>query len=151
MSQPNQKQPQPKKELEPEVIKAIVDQQTQKLQLEHQRLRLEEKRLDQNARLAEKAMEQQAAFLKEQPKEHRKTLTRIAYIVGGIIAMFLLFMGFLVYTGNKDFASDFLKVCSYIATSALSFWVGRKSKPQSQSNNTPTDPADIHDAEVVDD
>jgi ABC-type dipeptide/oligopeptide/nickel transport system permease component len=139
---------QPPTQLDPSVIKAIVEQQGQKLQVELQRLKVDEKRLDQDARLAEKSMQYQAEFLKAQPSENRKTLTRIAYVVGGIVVIFLSFLGFLVYTGNKDFADSFLKFITYLVTSIVSFWIGKKSVSQKSSKNNSSD---IEDAEIIDD
>lgn len=146
--QPSQQSKIPE-QLQPEVIKAIIEQQGQKIQLELQRIELEKLRLGQNTKLAEKAMENQSDFLKRQPSEERKTFTRIGYVVGGIIIVFLAFMGFLVYTGNKDFADSFLKFLTYLVTSIFSFVVGRKSVPENKSSKNKSD--SIEDAEIIED
>lgn len=57
-----------KPELDPETIKAIVAQQSEKLKLEAQKIRLEEKRLDQNGILAEKSLQFNSEIIKNTPQ-----------------------------------------------------------------------------------
>jgi hypothetical protein len=46
----------PKFELDQEAIKAIISQKAQEVQLEFQKLKLDEKRLEQDGKLSEKSM-----------------------------------------------------------------------------------------------
>lgn len=139
----------PIQQLDSETLKKLIDQQGQKVQLELQRLELEKMKLGHNAKLAEKSLEHQSLYLNNQPQEHRKTITRLGYILGGILLMFLVFIGFLVYTGNKDFADTFLKFISYVATSVFSYLIGRSTR--SASKQTESGKEIIEDANVIED
>ena len=70
-------------QLDPETIRAFVESQQLELQNEAMRLKIREKELDVNASYAKESLKLQAAYLDKKPEEERKTITRIAWIVGG--------------------------------------------------------------------
>ena len=121
----------------PEVLKSFVEVQKKKIQNEGRELSIREKEIASNERLALKSMELQADLLKERPKEMRKSITMLAYIVMGSVAFILLFLGWLVYRDNKDFAVEVIDKGSYLIVAILSYIVGKKNgkSPQDKTND----------------
>jgi hypothetical protein len=137
-----------KPELDPETIKAIVAQQSEKLRLEAQKIRLEEKRLDQNGILAEKSLQFNSEIIKKHPSEQRKTILTIGGIVIAIIAIFLAFILFCLSQGNNEFADRFLNWIGHIGGAIGGFFVGKwSSKRKPSQDSMPSEP---EDAEIVD-
>jgi len=150
MSQPqnqkgNQNSQQPNKipELDVEVIKAIVQQQSQKLQIEAARLKIEEKRLEQDGKLSEESLRLNGVLLQNAPKEHRKT-TQL-YIIGvGIFLLILLgFISICLYFDKEDFLLKFLEWISHFAALVIGFFVGRISKKVSKQSDATTTDAEV--------
>jgi hypothetical protein len=138
-----------KPELDPETIKAIVAQQSDKLKLEAQKIRLEEKRLDQNGILAEKSLQFNSEIIKRHPSEQRKTIAVIGSIVIAIIVIFLAFILFCLSKGNIEFADKFLNWIGHIGGAVGGFFVGKLSskKKQPPEDSIQSEP---EDAEIVD-
>jgi len=136
-----------KPELDPETIKAIVAQQSEKLKLEAQKIRLQEKQLDQNGILAEKSMVLNSEIIKKHPSEQRKTILTIGGIVIAVIIIFLAFILFCINQGNAEFADKFLSWIGHVGGAVGGFFVGKwsnKKKPEDTINTEP------EDAEIVD-
>lgn len=144
--QRNNQQPPAKTELNEEIIKSIIDQQSRRLQLDESRLRLEEKRVEQDGKFAEQSLKFNAEILKATPGETRKTATRLAWIIGGFVVLGLGFLTWWIHLGKEEFAYKFLQGLSYLATSVLSFLAGQKIKFKKGDNKS----SEIEDAEVID-
>lgn len=148
----NQGQPEPKNgkgqkpELDQETIKAIIAQKAQEVQLEIQRIKLEEKRLEQDGKLSEKAMDYNSKFLKDYPKQHRQTI--ITYGTLSIIALFgvLFFIGYCLNRGDSEVAKQFLAVVTHFITLAIGLLVGRSSSKKKSDKEKPGEP---EDAEII--
>ena len=65
-------------EFDLETIKAIVAQKGHELQIEAQKLRLEEKRLEQDGKLAEKSLEHNSKLFKIFPQSNVKLFSQLA-------------------------------------------------------------------------
>jgi hypothetical protein len=108
------------------VIQQFLENQKAQLYNDAEELKLRAEELKQNARLAEKSMEFQAAHLSRQPSEGRKTVTRIAYIFGGIMLLLFIFVGFCLYLNKDQFIIAFLKNAGYVVTTGMGYWFGRR-------------------------
>lgn len=158
MAQPNRNEPRtPQTPVPPpnavpidgETVKNLIAQQSQKLALEASKVRLDEKRIEADVKLAEQSMTLNASILKDQPKEQRKTVTTYAWIIG---IFFLLIAGFVVSClalGKDDFIVDCLKGLKDLAIAIVSFLIGRKTVGK-QDEKGPTSSPGYQDAEVVD-
>jgi hypothetical protein len=92
-----------------------------------------------------KSIEAQREYLKGKPSQDRKTLVAFSGVVIVILAMFAVFMCYLLNTGNKDFAHSILIGLSHIAVGSGGYFVGTKVKktPKAQADN------DIQEPEMV--
>lgn len=146
---PNQNNKQNQKslpDLDPETIKAIVVQQGQKLQLEANKIRLEEKRLEQDGKLAERSIDMQSQLLKDYPAQQRKTILVVGAVIVVVILIFLLFILYCISQGKENFADKFLTWLSHIAGIVGGFFVGRISSKKNHGKQQPSGP---EDAEIV--
>lgn len=148
MSNQQAKQPIPngsKTEISADILKEWLSQQSQKIQLDKDEIKLREKEIDSNERLALKSMEHQAADNKSNPGQVRKTIALFA----GIILLFtVLVIGtvcYLLSTGNKDFAYAIGKGVSYLATTTIGYFIGTRQNRKTSKN------IDIPEAEIVSD
>jgi hypothetical protein len=131
--------------LTPKLAEKFLETQKQQLLNEATELRIREKEIDINARLGEKSMELQADYLKAKPSENRKTITRFAYIVGGLtLLIFALIFGCL-YLNKEDFLITLIEKVGYVVTTGMGYWFGKKSNEP--KNKTIDD--EIEDANVV--
>jgi hypothetical protein len=135
-----------KPELDLETIKALVAQKSQELQLEAQKLKLEEKRLEQNGKLAEISIEHNSKLIQKYPAEQRKTILTIGGIACFVLILFLLFILYCISQGNTEFADKFLNWISHIAGIAAGFFVGRFSIKKKRSTDSSEEP---EDAEII--
>lgn len=126
-------------EFSPELLKSFVDVQKKKIENEGRELAIREKEISSNEKLALKSMELHADLLKVRPKEMRKSITRLAYISMGSLGVILAFIGWLVVSGHKDFANEFMHKASYVIVAGLSFVAGRKSIKYSKRKNNEDD------------
>jgi len=111
-----------------ETLKQFLENQKAQISLDAENLKLKHEELRANTKLAEKSMELQANYLARQPSEGRKSLTRMAYVIGGIILLFFIFIAYCLNLGKEGFIVGFLKNVGYLITTALGYWMGRKEK-----------------------
>ncbi len=130
-------------QLDPETIRAFVESQHLELQNEAMRLKIREKELDVNASYAKESLKLQAAYLDKKPEEERKTITRIAWIVGGFAVLLLGFVVFCLMYDEREFITKVLKGLSYLATTGLGYYFGQRNKDTSKP------PSDTPNAQVV--
>lgn len=118
-----------------------------KLQLEGDKIRLEEKRLDQDGKLAAKSLEINSQLLREYPSQHRKTILTYGAIICFIILIILGFILYCISQGKTEFADKFLNWLSHIGGIAGGFLFG---KLINKKKRTPEASAVAEDAEIVD-
>lgn len=92
-----------------EMITEFLENQKAQINLDTESLKFKHEELKANTRLAEKAMELQAQHLSRQPEEGRKSITRIGYIIGGLVLIFFIFVIFCLYLKEEAFLIGFLK------------------------------------------
>jgi hypothetical protein len=134
-------------ELDQETIKAIISQKAQEVQLEFQRVKLEEKRLEQDGKLAEKSMYFNNELLKAYPRQHRQTVITYGAFITVIFFGALTFIGYCIYRGDSEFAKQFLTVVTHIITLAIGLLVGRQSNKKKLDKNKAGNP---EEAEIID-
>jgi hypothetical protein len=137
----------PLNDLDLETIKLIVTQKGQELQVEAQKLRLEEKRLEQNGKLAEKSLEHNSKLIQKYPSEQRKTMLTIGGIACFILLLFFLFILYCISQGKTEFADKFLNWISHIAGIAAGFFVGKYGTKKKRNKGISEEPEDV---EIVD-
>lgn len=142
----NQNSSQPSnKDLPIHIIEKVVETQKEQIILQSQELKLREKEIEINAKLAEKQMNIQAEILKNKPAESRKSFQTVATFITIVFILFILFFMFCVYTGREDFALKIFGYFMYLVTSVVGYLIGRKSvqyKPDNKGD-------DVEDATVV--
>lgn len=122
-----------------ELIQEFIKTEQAKIAYKTEELKLKNKSIDSNVRLAEKDIECQYQLLKQKPKEHRQTMIVYALCIGGLATLFLGFLFFLVMYDKVSFALEFLKWVGYILGLLLSFFAGRlsaKSKTTKKAEGT---------------
>lgn len=135
-----------KPELDQETIRAIISQKAQEVQLEFQRLKLEEKRLEQDGKLSEKAMDYNSRFAKDYPKQHRQTIITYGIFITAIFFGVLFFIGFCLYRGDAEVAKQFLAVVTHFITLTIGLFVGKSvQKKYDKQKQDATDDAEIID------
>jgi lipopolysaccharide export LptBFGC system permease protein LptF len=130
----------PKFELDQEAIKAIISPKAQEVQLEFQKLKLDEKRLEQDGKLSEKSMYYNNEFLKAYPKQHRQTIITYGAFFTLIFFGALAFIAFCIYRGSSEFAKQFLTVVTHIITLVTGLLVGKQSNKRKIANGKASDP-----------
>jgi hypothetical protein len=135
-----------KPELDQDTIKAIISQKSQEVQLEFHRLKLEEKRLEQDGKLSEKAMDYNSKFVKDYPKQHRQTIITYGIFITLTFFGVLFFIGFCLYRGDAEVAKQFLAVVTHFITLVIGLFVGKNV--QKKSNKEKQDGPE--DAEILD-
>lgn len=136
-----------KSDLDQETIRAIIAQKAQEVQLEFQRLKLDEKRLEQDGKLSEKSMHYNSEFLKAYPKQHRQTLITYGVIIVVIFFGALTFIGYCIHKGDSEFAKQFLTVVTHIITLVIGLFVGKQSYKKKADRDKGAEP---EEAEVAD-
>lgn len=142
---PNTSAQTPNFDLTPEILKDFIEVQKQKSLNEAKELQFKEKQLELNAKHAQRVMDHQVFYLTNRPVETRKTLTRLAWIIG---LLSIIVMGFLttwICLDKEQFAYKFLQGAGYIITTGLGYWLGTKNKDAKGGK----DDNDINNAEVV--
>jgi len=134
-------------ELDQETIKAIIAQKNQEVQLEFQRLKLDEKRLEQDGKLAEKSMDYNSRLIKDYPKQHRQTLITYGIFITVILFGVLIFIGYCLQRGDSEFAKQFLAVITHIITLIIGFFVGKQVNKKKSDKDAPGEP---EDAQIID-
>lgn len=136
-----------KPELDLDTIKAIVAQKSQEVQLEIQRLKLEEKRLEQDGKLAEKSMDYNSKFIKDYPKQHRQTIITYGSFITAIFFGVLIFIGYCIQRGDSEFAKQFLTIVTHIITLIIGLFVGKQTNKKRIDKDKSNGP---EDAEIID-
>jgi Flp pilus assembly protein TadB len=139
MPQPQKNQPQSNTDLDPDIVKSWLQQQGLKLQIEQQRNEYDNKKLELDGKLAEKSIEHNAEILKAQPAENRKTITRLFWIVFGILVLVFGVLTLWLFIGKEEFAYKFLQGISYFATTAIGYYAGNSRKKSKEDNSEITD------------
>lgn len=121
------------------LLEKFVETQLIRVKNESKELELKSKDMDYQYRHADKLLSHQAEYLKTKPTEHRKTVTRIAWILGLILIIFLVFIGFCLYLGKDQFILNMLHGLSYFVLSALSYIAGKKSGNSKKSKSGQND------------
>lgn len=134
-------------ELDQETIRAIISQKAQEVQLEFQRLKLDEKRLEQDGKLSEKSMYYNNEFLKAYPKQHRQIVITYGAFITLIFFGALIFIGYCIHRGDSEFAKQFLTVVTHIITLVIGLFVGKQSSKKKAGKDKATEP---EEAEVTD-
>jgi hypothetical protein len=134
------------KDLPVHVVEQIIETQKQQLILQAQELKLREKELDVNAKLAEKQMAIQGELLKNKPSETRKTFKSAAIFIIVFLLVFLGFFGYCVETGHEEFATKIFGYLMYGVTTVGGYFAGKKSAHK----GTGSKPDEPEQAQVVD-
>ncbi|MEX0291036.1 MAG: hypothetical protein AB3N14_18175 [Flavobacteriaceae bacterium] len=129
-----------------ELIKSFLEVQNQKAQNELKHLEIEKERLGHDFKLANKTLDIQGAFIKQEPKEKRTTLVYISVICVVVLLIVLNFMFILITKGHKDIAQEIAQWSSYFIVAIVSYFAGKKSKSQKGDD---TNPDEIEDAEII--
>lgn len=124
MPQRDSNNPQP---IDPNLIRSWIENQRQELQNRHTELDLKAKEIEANKSLALKSLELQGNILKNHPKEFRKTITRVGYIVGAVILLIMGFLSYCLWMGKDEFAKSVLHISVYLVSVLASYWFGRKN------------------------
>ncbi|MDI9364161.1 MAG: hypothetical protein QM541_04355 [Flavobacterium sp.] len=135
------------KDLPIHVVEQIIESQKQQILLKTQELKLKEKELDINAKLAEKQMGLQAEILKSKPTETRKNFTVVGLFIVGFFALSLFFFGYCVQTGHEDFALKVFGYIMYAVTTIAGYYAGKKSGQKDKQGKNDTE---IEDATIID-
>ena len=138
MSNPRNNPPQ-SKELPPHLIEQFIENQKQQLLVQQQEMRLREKELDSNAKLAEKQLTIQGDLLKNKPAEQRKTFKLFGVVICSILLIFLGFFAVCLYMNHEGFALRFFQYMMYAVTSIVGYYVGKKSSTKNQDKKTEED------------
>jgi hypothetical protein len=148
MYQEQQEQPKAeyKGEVDSEVIRAIITQQSQKLHLEEKKFLLEEKNLEYNTRLAEQAMKFNSVFLKDAPKNGRKLLATQAMAASLILLIILSFIGYCLYIGKEEVVNKLIVFFTHSVTLILGLFIGRNIKKRDKNDDRNED---MPQAEIV--
>jgi hypothetical protein len=131
----------PFNDLDLETIKLIVAQKGQELQVEAQKLRLEEKRIVLRLRSGLKG-----SWTVLSGVEGRKTILTIGGIACFILLLFFLFILYCISQGKTEFADKFLNWISHIAGIAAGFFVGKYGTKKKRNKDVSEEP---EDAEIV--
>jgi len=124
-------------------VEKIIDLQISRVQNEAKELELKEKEMDHNAKLAHKSIELQAKIEESRPAENRKTITRLGYIVGGLMVVCMLFMIACLYLNKEEFLYSFVKGVGYIITTGIGYFAGKKSSKPHDSKTHKYDDAEM--------
>lgn len=123
--------------IDPEAVKQFLKVQTLQAQNDAKELEIRTKEADNNYKYAQRSLELQAEHLKMRPIEGRKTFQMMGNYLIGFFLLVLVFCGFCLYMGEKEFLLDFLKISGYFFTSALGYFIGRrqaKVRPREENN-----------------
>jgi hypothetical protein len=144
----NSQQNQPNNQLPANVIEQFLKTQHLNAMNEAEEIKLRSKEIDLQARFAEKSLEIQAQIISNKPSEGRKTVTRLAYIIGGFLTIFFSFVGYCLYIGKDQFVLQFLQIIGYFITTALGYYFGR-TKTKNEKSDSQSITSTISDAEIV--
>ena len=124
----------------------MIKIEEQKMILNIQKQQSRDKEIDAQLKIAEISIKAQTEHLKAKPGELRKTIGLVATIIIIILALFCVFIGYLLNTNNKDFAYKIFLGLSHISTLLIGVFVGNRGKKTSNHSIPP----DIQEPEVTD-
>lgn len=138
---------QPKKpELDADIVKAIIEQQGKRIQLEEKQLQLEEKKLHHNSKLAELSMQHNADYLKSAPRDKRKLLRLQIIAVVVILVIVLFFIGYCLRIGKDEIVNKVIVLFTHTATLLIGLFIGKKIKRKEDERSNDDGP---EEAEIV--
>lgn len=109
------------------IIQDIVSTEKLKINVKLEELKLRNRQLDSNEKLASKQMQFEFDLMSKEPSNSKSKLITMTMCIGGLSAVFLGFIGYMVVSNHQDFALDFLKWVGYVLGLILSFLAGRLS------------------------
>lgn len=131
--------------LDKEIIKKIVENQTQLAKNEASKIQLHAKEIDHNAEIAKRTLELQGKYLMQAGTEKRKTIQLYSVFIGLFLAAFLIFFFSCLYFGFQDFALKSLAVVSHLLTLIIGYYFGKRNNKDSSKEDN------IDDAEIIED
>lgn len=121
-----------------DILRQFMENESKKIAIQEKRFALEEANQQRQYDYACKALEAQKELLIAQPGENRKSLTRLFWVVAGIIVILLVFFGYCIYMGKEQVV---LSVIKYLGTAVLSFvsglLYGKSKREQPVKSETP--------------
>jgi hypothetical protein len=129
------------------LVQDIVKTEQQKIAFKVEELKIKDKEIDSNERLAKFSMEREFQLLEKKPDQHRQITIVYTCCISALLIIFLGFIGFLVISGQSAFVEKFLGWIAYLVISGLSFWAGRYTKTISNKKDKQQD--DISDATII--
>lgn len=112
---------QPVKIVSEEVVRQMVQNEANKIELQKQKLSLQSQNLEKQHDYACRALDAQREYLKVTPKEKRKDFITLGVFVVIIIVLVFVFFGFCIINHQIDLV---LTIVKYIAIIVLSFTGG---------------------------
>lgn len=127
-------------------LSQFLDNQAKQLELEASRIKLREKELEHNAKLASESMKHNSDLMKNAPWEHRKNIRTYALIGGSFVVVMLVFIGYCLHSNHEEFVLKFLQLIAYVVVTAIGYFAGvqRGKRVVVEKKN------EIEDAEIVD-
>lgn len=118
-------------------LEHFVKTQQQKLLNEAEEIKLKGREIELHSKYAEKALDHQAKHLASKPVEQRKTITRVALIIGALVLIFMGFIALCLYMGKDEFILQFLHIASYFLTTLIGYYFGKQGhrKGEQSDNN----------------
>jgi len=126
------------------MIKSFIEAQKLKAANESQELKLEEKKLEYNFKLANKSMDIQKTFIEKEPQERRKNIILVCSVAIFVVGGLCFFIWILIQSGNEDFAHQIIKWGSYLLIAMVSYFAGKKNRSSEKDDDD-----DIEDAEII--
>jgi len=145
-SNPQHQPPKNSVPIDGETLKAILEQQNQKLALDLKRATIDEKRIDTDAKLAEKSMNLNFELLKNEKEENRKTAKTYAIILCVILCLVFSFILACLYLGKQAFVALLFKNAKEVVIAIIAFFAGKTAKIGKKGTKGETD---VEDAAVV--
>jgi len=139
----NTDQDTPQPPMDKKLLAQMVEAQILKTKNESRELDIRSKEVDHQAEYANNYLKVQAELLKNKPYENRKTMTRMAYIVGGFVMLFVLLIMVCLYLNKETFLITLLKGIGYVFTTLGGYWAGTKNKQDKKDISTDNNPQSI--------
>lgn len=121
--------------IDPETIKVWIQNQTIELQNQKSENEIRKIEIEANTRLSEKSLDIQKEVLTNRGRDFRMTITRLAWIGASFLIILLLFFGFCLWFNKDQFAYKVGQGISYLFTTFLGYFFGRKSINKTEQNS----------------
>lgn len=125
------------------LLAQMIEAQILKTKNESRELDIRSREVDHQAEYANNYLKVQAELLKNKPSENRKTMTRMAYIIGGFVLMFILLIVACLFLNKDVFLITLLKGVGYVITTLGGYWAGTKNKGDKKEINSPDSTSEI--------